>query len=322
MVTRIPSRMILPSTIDTTRLARQGTAGQALLSQGAGADPAYGPVMTETQVIDLIRDYIPAYSSPGRRQTVLFGPVNSNGHPNLFPGTGTGLTITTQNLTTTPLVLNFANGARSFTATISTNLVWTGLANDILNYLFIELNPTTGVVTTGSTRFAPDYRFDTTYSVSNLQATFSVPEMVMKIGNGSAAVQRYVVFVGEALTAGGNVTATVSYAYGGKILFRDTPVLAAAAITNFVHNIGCYPLHYDLQLVNVGAEWGYTAAQRSRPMVNGGSSLQVQPGALLSINLATVVYSVNLLIQHRTAGTFQVVTPANWRWWALFDRGW
>lgn len=320
-MTKIPGRMIAANTVATTNLAREGTTDQVLTSNGALADPAYEASLTQADVIALIEAQVPILGVPGTRQCALFGPVTS-GQPSFLPASAVGLTLTSQSLTSTSLVVNFANGLESYTATITTNLAWTGLTDATTNYLYIDVVPSTGVITTGSTTIAPDYRYDTTYSTSNQQATFSIPEMVMKVGNGVSAVQTYRVYLGEAVTSGGNVTSTVAYAYQGEYYSGAVAVPAATNLTTFNHNIGVTDVIVDWMIKNVTAQHGYTTGQSTRFANDSTGNDQIPPGNCATRNTVTNITANFYVISNATTGAIAAITPANWTYHVYVRRPW
>lgn len=177
------------------------------------------------------------------RQTVQAGPVTSIGLPSFLPATASGLNLTTQNINSAaPLVVSAAGGSNSAGEVnkigySTANLTWSSLTNGATLYLYFTIAG--GVLTSGFTALEPIYQWGGTPSVTNGQATYNIQEGKMYLGNGSAAVQTDLVFVGEAVTSGGNITATVAYAYNGRYDsgYTDTLPAAETAISKD-HNIG------------------------------------------------------------------------------------
>jgi hypothetical protein len=139
------------------------------------------------------------------RQTVLSGPVDSNGFSAFVGATGSTTVTATGTLKATAA----AGGDANYTGSI-TNPSWTGLSTNGTMYLFLNITGA-GVVTTGSTTLAPTYRWGGADVVTNLQNTFNIQEMAMKVGNGATATQVFRVFVGEVTVAGAVTTAIVWY---------------------------------------------------------------------------------------------------------------
>lgn len=179
---------------------------------------------------------IASYSVPVR-QTVLSGPVDSNGLPNFGGSTGS----TTVTMTGT-LVATAANGAASTGAVdlagSITNASWTGLSTNGTMYLYLTVNAD-GTCTTGSTTLEPAYQQGGTYSTTNGQSTFNIQEMTMKVGNGSSAAQAYRVFVGEVTVSGSVVSAITWYALMGRYIGPWTATLPGTNTeVSASHNLG------------------------------------------------------------------------------------
>lgn len=174
------------------------------------------------------------------RQTVLSGPVDSNGLASF--GGSTGSTTVTMSGT---LVATAANGFSS-TGGVNlvgsgTNLSWTGLSTNGTMYLYVDVG-SDGSLTAGSGTLAPTYQWGGTYSTTSGQFTFNIQEMVGKVGNGSTAAQTYRVYVGQVTVAGNVVTAIVWYQLMGRFRSASTAGLPALnSATSVTHNLGFKP---------------------------------------------------------------------------------
>jgi len=174
---------------------------------------------------------IAAYAAPVR-QTVLSGPVDSNGLPNF--GGSTGSTTVTMSGT---LEATAAGGTSDRLGSI-TNAAWTGLSTNGTMYLYLTVNAD-GTCTTGSTTLRPNYQAAGTYSTTSGQSTFNVQEMTMKVGNGSSADQAYRVFVGEVTVSGSVVSAITWYALMGRYIGPWTATLPGTNTeVSASHNLG------------------------------------------------------------------------------------
>ena len=190
------------------------------------------------------------------RQTVLSGPVDSNGQA-AFGGSTGGTTVTM----TGTLIATAANGFGSSGAVdvvgSGTNLSWTGLSTNGTMYLYVDVSG--GALTPGSTTLAPVYQHGGTYSTTSGQFTFGTQEMVGKVGNGSSAVQTNRVFVGEVTVAGGVVTAITWYALQGR--YQGSATLPANGSTvAFSHNVGMPAQHLEVDAVAVATATDGVAA--------------------------------------------------------------
>lgn len=198
------------------------------------------------------------------RQTVQAGPSTSIGLPDFLPASSVGLTITSQNVTSTAAFTVSSAGGYGSTGAAdrigrsTSNITWSGLTNTTTNYLFVTVN-SDGTLTTGSTTVAPVYQYAGAASVSLGYYTFLINEMKMYLGNGATASAVNVVFVGEAITSGGNVTSTAAYAYNGFYEFQDTSALSGGSTaTTKNHNLGVsLGVRAALSLVNSTSEASY-----------------------------------------------------------------
>jgi hypothetical protein len=202
------------------------------------------------------------------RQTVTGGPYDTNGLPTFLPATTGNLNITSQNLTSTPMTVNFGNGVTSegyenIGGLSAANLTWSGLTASQTNWLYVTPDGSGGLVAgTNFTILAPIYQYGGTpssgVSITNGQFTFVINQNAMYLGNGAAAVLTPAVFVGQAITNGSSVTSTIAFVYNGRYHPAAVAVQASAgAVTaqcNIGTNVGVYALVY---LVNVTTDLGY-----------------------------------------------------------------
>lgn len=264
------------------------------------------------------------FHAPGARQTVLAGPVSS-GAPALLPATAAALSVTSQNVSASaPLVVAAAGGfgASSNRVSISTsNLTWIGLTASNTNYLYVDI-AADGAVTTGATVTAPSYVANETYSTSNGQWTFSITEMVGKLGNGTTAAQVWRVFVGEAVCDGTGVTSTVAYAYAGRYLYTDSGNYPTGSVSKN-HNLGVSLLvTARVQLVCATGEAGYSIGDVVDASMQESGTVY---GPLMpTIRSKTVSWNTSLtsrLFNLSTGGVINL-TAANWRYRIIVQRGW
>lgn len=164
------------------------------------------------------------------RQTVLNGPVDANGLPSFGGSTG-GTTVTAAGT----LTVAAAGGLVDIVGTI-TNPSWTGLSTNGTMFMYLDVSAD-GTCIPGVTALAPTYRWGGADVVTNLQNTFNIQEMTMKVGNGATAAQVYRVFVGEVAVAGAVVTAITWYALMGRYVSAVTAISSGTSY-NFNHNIG------------------------------------------------------------------------------------
>lgn len=258
------------------------------------------------------------------RQTVLSGPVDSNGLPSFGGSTGsTTLTVAGTLIATAANGFNSA-GAINRVGSI-TNPSWTSLSTNGTMYVYLDI-ASDGTCTTGSTTLVPTYQWGGTYSTTNGQFTFNIQEMVGKVGNGSAANQTYRVFVGEVTVAANVVSAITWYALQGRYQAPFTTTLpGVSTATTLSHNIGSAPLGSPLLLLkNVSTEGGYSAGDIITQTVTV-SSAGVLPYTFF-ISAKTFQFMTGEQVANqavpKTGGTRFTLTPAKWSYSVVVLRGW
>lgn len=252
------------------------------------------------------------------RQTVLSGPVDSNGFAAF--GGNTGSTTVTASGT---LVATASRETGGRTSSI-TNPSWTGLSTNGTMYLYLEIDAA-GVCTTGSTALAPNYQWGGAYSITNGQHTFNIQEMTMKVGNGAAASQVWRVFVGEVTVAAGVTSAITWYALMGRYIAPWTATIpAGGSPVSFNHNTGISDLMTKLEIQCTTADAGYSVGETVTE-VNGNSGGVAVPISIWRTAKAigfVVAPSSNLLVQHKSTGSNTVVTNASWKYRLVAQRSW
>lgn len=261
---------------------------------------------------------VPLQSVPVR-QTVLSGPVDANGFPNFWPSTSASLTLTMQNVTTTPLVIAIAKG---FGSVGGLDAIVRRTTNDAIvlpasqtSYIYID---DTGAL--GSTIIPPIYQRGGTISITSGQHTFDITAMQMYLGNGATAPAVNRVFIGEAVTAVGTVTSTACYAYRGYYDSGQLTITAAGSETAFSHNMGVRPDSLDGRLVNISTELGYSVGWESNLWSSGSGS----QGAYYVIkgNLAASIIFTTLVVINVGTQTVSTFTAAKWKVRVIARRGW
>lgn len=195
------------------------------------------------------------------RQTVLAGAVDSSGYAN-FLSAGTGLSVNVA-ATSTPIRLTAANGFDAYGAvnrigSITADTTISSLTDNTTNYLYADI-AADGSVTLGKTTLAPVYQWGGTYSTTSGQFTFNIQEMVGKVGNGSAAVQTYRVFIGEAVTSSGSVTSAKTYALAGRYDSGWINTIPSGVATQ-QHNLGYTTLlRTNIQIKCLSTDQGWDA---------------------------------------------------------------
>lgn len=204
------------------------------------------------------------------RQTVL-SSVLTSGLPS-FISAGSGLAVNIA-ATSVPVRISFANGFDASgpsekIGSIVADTSITSLSANATNFLYAERDASTGAITLGKTTVEPVYSYVAPVHGAG-QYWFSIPEMKMYLSNGSDTwTAKQVVFLGEAITSGDQVTSVINYALRGMY---DSDKFAVAASTTYSKsdNIGCMnkivqrcymsgsiEIWDELIYMNAGAEYG------------------------------------------------------------------
>jgi hypothetical protein len=278
------------------------------------------------------------------RQTVLSGPIAADGSPSLLPASASGLTLTTQNVAAStniatgsgPLIATAANGFSTNTSvdttgTVTSNISWT-LPDASTSYLFVTVSA--GSLTAGNTTTAPIYQYGNAPSVSNGQYTYVIKNSQMYLGNGSVANPVQVVFVGEAVTSGGNITSpgTVAYAYQGYAEYNDTGSLPGTTTqTTKNHNIGISDANLSalgvkatLSVICHTAEGGFSVGDVLDDPYGAAASTIFSSGLTISRNVwSFMTWNVTpWQTLNKTSGALFTLTAANWRYRLTAKRQW
>ena len=260
----------------------------------------------------------------GVRQTVLSGPVDSDGLPAFGGSTGSTTVTASGTLVATAANGYGATGAADRVGVIS-NPSWTGLSTNGTMYLYLDI-AANGTCTPGSTTLAPTYQRGGTYSTTNGQFTFNTSEMVGKVGDGSAANQTYRVFVGQVTVAGGVVTAITWYALKGEYRGSIATVPAAGTRSVLNHNIGvpASMLRGEVMAENITTQGGWTTGQVVPWVTSSASTVRNVPGPNFESSTALSVVSGSnaAIVLNSTTGTEVIGTPANWRVRVSASRDW
>lgn len=271
------------------------------------------------------------YARPPVRQTVLFSSVDSSGFPNFITDPDNGLEVAIA-ATTVPVVLTASNGAaargaRDRIGAITADTTISGLTDSTTNYLYADI-ASNGTVTLGKTTLAPAYQRGGSYSTTNGQFTFNIQEMVGKVGNGTTADQTYRVFIGEAVTSGGQVTSVVNYALMGRYQSADTSVLGPSSLYSFSHNIGVRDAEVLGRLRCTTGEYGYASGDIADLSTYTSSGDSYRPLVFRTSRNACGFYSGDggvtnaLTVINTGTGVTAYPTSGNWSVFILAERGW
>ena len=277
-----------------------------------------------------ILSYVQAINNTARRtvpvrQTVLSGPVDTNGFSAFGGSTGTTTVTASGTLVATASNGTDANGNIDYVGFI-TNPSWTSLSTNGTMYLYLDI-ALNGTCTTGSTTLLPTYRWGGADVTTNNQFTFNIQEMVGKVGNGATATQTYRVFVGEVTVAGAVVTAITWYQLQGRYTSATTATLPAVSTkTSANHNIGVTPKQRRFVAVCTTTDGGYAVGEELNTLVTitSGTAFTVPlspKGSRLAMSIATG--SSSAAVAMTDAGTSRLdLTLASWSYRFEAERGW
>jgi len=256
-----------------------------------------------------------------RRQTIMSGPVTSDGLPNFGGSTGSGTVTMTGTLIATA-ANGFSSSGQADRVGSITDASWTGLTTDGTMYLYLDI-AADGTATTGSGTLAPIYQFGGTPSTTSGQFTFNISQMTAYVGNGSAAPATYRVYVGQVTVASNVVSAITWYALNGRYVAPWTATLFNASTTaSFSHNLGLIPIYVSFEVECTSAEQGYAVGERTFDMYTFDSVTAVLPPFAKTATTATTVNSANdWRIRNISTGALALVTKASWKYRAIVDRG-
>lgn len=261
-------------------------------------------------------------ASPDIRQTVLSGPVDSNGFSSFGGSTGTP----TLTLSGTLKATAAAGGNLNHTGSI-VNPVFTAPSGSGTGYLMLGISAA-GVVTTSVRTLEPIYQWGGAYSTATGQLTYNIQESTMKAGNGSVAAQVTEVCIGECpFTSGSWSGSPVYYALMARYRSPLTPLPAAGVSQSFAHNVGFRAEHLNWTLMaRITANVGNFLAGESFPYLlsyaAGGQHQDVRN--FISRLSCMIVANANsgFTAGATSSGSSQVVSTANCSTFQIVQRNW
>jgi hypothetical protein len=246
--------------------------GQKNIKYADGSDPEAGDIIGRVTVIydadndwfELQRKFTPTQviASPSVRQTVLTGPVDSEGRADYIVA-GTGLQALASGLSTTPLILSFGDGFSSqggsvdVVVSVDSNQIFGGLVDNDINYLYLEYDPEDGTITPGSTIQAPTYDYKKPASPTSGDYWYPVDHRSRGEAYSGSWASVYRIYVGEAITSGGSVSSVATYAYQGRYKGVRSSAMATSSSYANVTNVG---VSADLQKADVKYQFVAAAA--------------------------------------------------------------
>lgn len=280
-----------------------------------------------------------AFFSPNvpRRQCVIAAPLDTAGYPNWCPGTATGLTLTTQNISSsTPLVITSAdgssisrNGVRDIIGLMTSNASFPTLLPNTTHYLQASINTSTGALSLSYSGFPCIYQWGGAPSITSGQYTYNIQEGQMYLGNGTTAQKiNNVVFLGEAVTDASNITGVILYALQGRYEVANVVNPQNNGRIDVSHKLGVTPKIWNISLQNISADRNWNPA-------NGGDRIQLASSNSAGGNNAHGVYVDRLRVgmalvsgagmasvTDKNGGTEGLIDNTKWKVNFYADRGW
>lgn len=242
-LTHNDASLILPGAADITTAAGD-VAG--FVSLGSGNWKCTGYLRADgTAVVSAERQQVAI------RQTVLAGPVDSNGYAANLSAVSGSLAISELAGTVTTWANGYDNyGALDYVQQITADVAsaWSNLTASSTLYLYKDYNASTGNVIYGFTTLAPVYQDYAPSSASTGQYWFDTVNYAGYYYDGSAWVSVVRVFVGECVTGTSSVSSVTCYAYRGRY---DSGWFAVSSSTYYTkaHNLGVDISVYDVKLL-------------------------------------------------------------------------
>lgn len=295
--------------------------GLSLAKSGPNSDITSLLVLTAISGANALLINSATTSKPPVRQTVLSGPVDTNGAAS-FGGSIGSTTVTASGTLIATAAKGYAlGGGVDYTGSI-TNPSWTGLATNGVMYLYLDI-AANGTCTTGSTTLAPTYRWGGADVTTSGQFTFNIQEMSGKVGNGATAAQVYRVFVGQVTVAGGVVSGTIVwYALQGRYDSGYTNTIPISATTSRNTNLGVVPMVAQFLAKCLTAEGGYAVNDTTTNFLISNGSYIVPAQIICTENTAAVPIGINARVTNKSTQADFAVTPANWAYRIVATRGW
>jgi hypothetical protein len=255
------------------------------------------------------------------RQTVLSGPVDSNGALALGGSTGSTTVTGSGTIVATAAYGSDVRGDIDRVASI-TDPSWTGLSTNGTMYLYLTIG-TDGTATPGASATAPTYQRAGTYSTTSGDWTYNYAEHIGKLGNGSTATQVARVYVGEVSVSGGVVSTITWYALRGEYVGTSTS-LATTTVRTLSHNIGTRPLDVKISLYVLSGEAGWSAGDEisAWPSYDNGGSEVWWGGGVTRTSVRMITGTVAFRIPNGGSSSFAVATMSNLAFRVYAKRGW
>lgn len=233
----------------------------------------------------------------GKTQTVLSGPVDSDGYASFGGSVGTA----TLTATGTLRVAAAAGGDLSYVGNI-TNPAFTSPAGNGTGYLMLSVTAD-GVVTASVRSLIPAYQFGGTYSTASGQFTHNIQEGVSKVGNGSSAAQVYEVCIGECPHTAGVWSGTIVWYALKRQYYGEAAIPANGTAIVFSHKLGV-PITPLAQF-----QWGFKC--ETADVGSGAAVGDFIPMGPMDNGVSTAMGAFHGRLSSSVNGAYGSISPAN-----------
>jgi hypothetical protein len=263
------------------------------------------------------------------RQSIQYGARDANGQPALIAPVAPTLAAGVDLLgATTPFMISVGNGFNADGSQRNINRVFTtdinsgALTANTKNY--IVLDAVTGLCSVTTTE--DNFQYGGTIPVTSGQYTYDYANHVMYLGNGTTAVQSNRIVVAEVDTNATVVTNVAIRQYGRTYEGAWTNTLPSVlTILIARHQFGVIPKEFNFEVNCLTTEANIPVGTTLQTLSSNQSGVNlVMPvrADRRALELTTGSAASFFVSQNRNTGANFALTPANWRYRFVADRGW
>lgn len=262
--------------------------------------------------------------TPLVRQTVLSGPVDTNGQ-SAFGGATSSTVVTASGTLIATAANGWVTGGSSDRVGSIVNPSWTGLTTNGTMYLNLQI-ASTGVCTPIARTVQPiEIQGSAAAYTTAGQMCTSISQMSTFIGNGSVVAQAWEVKVGEVTVAAGVVTAITWYALNGRYSRTTSTLPATGSAISQNHNLGVQEAANRLYLINITPQNGFNTGEiienyfqwDGAGVLYGVGKWAGRLSGGFSLITGYALYSFT-----KSTGAVTATAPANWAYTLEFKRSW
>lgn len=181
----------------------------------------------------------------------------------------------------------------------------------VTNYIYADLSE--GITTPTIGLPAPIDQLDGAVSTLDNQFTFVRSKMIGYLGNGSAAVPTWRVYIGECQVLSDSILSLTPYAWLNKSIVDTIPLTLSQSINN-PHGLVTLPNFVQVSLVCIAADIGYKIGDELFIFPNYSEAASKCISVAVTDTLVYVITSSTVLsLPHRTTGILTAVTMNRWK---------